>query len=97
MESNAKPVEERIQCPRKLTCISHGTRYAWERQSPDWRFTVRQSGDWRSQVSNHAVRTQCASRLGGDPSRITLKGRPFRALALRRPGELVRNTANPHS
>src|ERR1035437_1005560 len=21
----------------RLTCISHGTRYAWERQSPDWR------------------------------------------------------------
>src|ERR1019366_8260087 len=22
----------------------------WERQSPDWRFAVRQSGDWRSQA-----------------------------------------------
>jgi hypothetical protein len=26
---------------------------SWERQSPDWRFATRQSGDWRSQSLNY--------------------------------------------
>jgi hypothetical protein len=28
----------------------------WERQSPDWRFAKRQSGDWRSQETYNSMR-----------------------------------------
>jgi hypothetical protein len=31
---------------------------ARERQSPDWRFALRQSGDWRSRDSTFAVRSE---------------------------------------
>src|SRR3984885_1028882 len=35
--------------------------FAWERQSPDWRFPPRQSGDWRSRVA--ARDSQCLYAL----------------------------------
>src|ERR1700687_1472759 len=36
--------------------------FAWERQSPDWRFLQRQSGDWRSRVQPHKVRSTRPTR-----------------------------------
>jgi hypothetical protein len=47
--------------PRVAAIISQ------ERQSPDWRVAQRQSGDWRSRDSAHAVRAEAAPQPFSSP------------------------------
>src|SRR5665213_940160 len=50
---NERPRRSRAQTARQRRAIQPET---WERQSPDWRFKVRQSGDWRSQETSNFAR-----------------------------------------
>jgi hypothetical protein len=61
-DSRIIPEFTKIEAHLKLETESRLTELyvSWERQSPDWRFVGRQSGDWRSQVYRNAILAYCA-------------------------------------
>ena len=45
-----------------VSALQDAVKSAWERQSPDWRHSRRQSGDWRSQACTDTLRIPLAPR-----------------------------------